>query len=263
MFDILQTQGSDGTQRICVRPPSISVPVPPPSYKANKSYFGGDIVTLPSGMIIRVKEEPEVDENKNSGEHSNKQKRSKESKENNLGQSRKRKLSHKRKSMDEKESKVASFEVLKPTISTNPGQVSGMPWPTSSQNYPALVQQLYHQLYQMQQQLQAQTPHRHSNSMPPPPPPIMSQQNLETYQTSSGQYLTYHPLQQGKGKDRAAMLIAGNGSPQLKNSGGMSGSVKPRRTPGTGRGRRAKNGEGRISKKVGCVVGKMVIWHIE
>ena len=204
-------------------------------------------------MIIRVKEEPEVDESKNSGENSNKQisKRSKESKENNLGQNRKRKLSHKRKSMEEKDSKVASFEVLKPTT---PGQIPGMPWPTSQQNYPALVQQLYHQLYQMQQQLQAHTPHRHSNSMPPPMPPpnIMSQQNLESYQTSSGQYLTYHPLQQhgGKGKDRGAMLMTGNGSPHLKNSGVMSGNVKPRRTPGTGRGRRAKNGEGRIPKKV-------------
>ena len=99
-------------------------------------------MTLPSGMIIRVKEEPEGDENKNSGENSNKSssKKSEDSKKNHSGQNRKRKLSHKRKSMDEKESKVASFEVLKPTISTSSAHIPGMPWSSSQQNYPALVQ---------------------------------------------------------------------------------------------------------------------------
>ena len=202
-------------------------------------------------MIIRVKEEPEADANKNSGENTNRlsSKKLEESKKNHIGQSRKRKLSHKRKSMDEKESKVASFEVLKPTMSTNSANIPGMPWPSSQQNYPALVQQLYNQLYQMQQQLQSQTPHRHSNSMPPPPTP-MNHQNLESYQSTTGQYLSYHPVQQGKGKDRGPLSIAGNASPHLKNSGGIGGTAKQRKTPGSGRGRRTKNGEGRVPKKV-------------
>ena len=198
-------------------------------------------------MIIRVKEETDTDENKHLGENKSSSKKSEEAKKHHFGQSRKRKLSQKRKSMDEKESKVASFEVLKPTISTNSSQIPGMPWPSSQQNYPALVQQLYHQLYQMQQQLHAQTPHRHSNSMPPPPRP-MNQQNLESYQNSSGQYVSYHQVQHGKGKDRAAMLVDANGTP-LKNSGSIPGTAKPRRTPGSGRGRKTKNGEGRVPKK--------------
>ena len=258
---IKQTHGNDGSQRVCVRPPSISVPVPPPSYKAYKGYFGGDIITLPSGIIIRVKEETDAHEYKNSVENTGfnskenlgktPSRKLEESKRGTLGHGRKRKLSQKRKSMDEKESKISSFEVLKPTNARNPNicQMPGMQWPSSQQNYPALVQQLYHQIYQMQQQMQAQPHHRHSNAMPPPPPPL-GQMSSDQYHQSTGQYLSFHQLQLGKGKEGQAMLVSGQGNPHLKGSGVIQGVVKAKRTPGAGRGRKAKNVDGRNTKKV-------------
>ena len=217
-------------------------------------------------MIIRVKEEPEVDDKRYSGadggsntkENSGKtaSKRADELKKGGLSHSRKRKLSQKRKSMEERESKVSSFEVLQPTMNpvlSKPGQMTGNQWATSQQNYPALVQHLYHQLYQMQQQLQAQSHHpRHSNNMPPPPPP-MGQATGEPYHPLSGQYLSFQQLQLAKGKDRSAMLVPIHGNVQLKNPGNVPGATKSKRTPGGGRGRRAKNGEGRLTKKV-CIV---------
>jgi hypothetical protein len=250
------TSGSSFTRIII---PDGKVTIPPPSYKAYKDYFGGDIVTLPSGMIIRVKEEPEVDENKNSAENSGSSskenmgkpssRRLDDSKKGSLGHGRKRKLSQKRKSIDEKESKVSSFEVLKPACAANPkiGQMPTMPWAASQQNYPALVQQLYHQLYQMQQQMQAQPLHRNTNSMPPPPSPL-GQTSSDPYHPSSGQYLSFHQLQLGKGKERPAMLVSGQGNPHLKGSGAIPGVVKTKRTPGAGRGRRTKNVDGRTTK---------------
>ena len=216
---------------------------------------------MPSGTIIRVKEESEAHEYKNSVENtsSNSKENSgkslsrklEESKRGSLGHGRKRKLSQKRKSLDEKESKISSFEVLKPTNATNPNlcQMPGIQWPSSQQNYPALVQQLYQQLYQMQQQIQAQSYHRHSSSMPPPPPPL-GQLSSEQYHPATGQYLSFHQLQLGKGKERQAMLVSGQGNPHLKGSGVIQGVVKAKRTPGAGRGRKTKNVDGRITKKV-------------
>ena len=222
-------------------------------------------------MIIRVKEETASDENKksventssNSKENSGKtsSRRNEESKRGSFGHGRKRKLSQKRKSMDERESKISSFDVIKPTNTANPnlGQMPGAQWPSSQQNYPALVQQLYHQLYQMQQQMQAQPHHRQCNSMPPPPPPL-GQTASESYHSSSGQYLSFHQLQLSKGKERPAVLVSGQSNPNMKGHGVIPGTVKAKRTPGAGRGRRTKNVDGRITKKVNpCLIQQYTI----
>ena len=258
LSNMKQTHGNDGTQRVCVQPPSISVPVPPPSYNAYKGYFGGDIITLPSGTIVRVKQEPEAHETNNLGDNTGSNskensgkavsRRIEESRRGSLGHGRKRKLSQKRKSMEETEPKISSFEVLKPT-NPNLCQMPGVQWASPHQNYPALVQQLYHQLYQMQQQMQAQSHQRHSNSMPPPPPPS-GQISSEAYHPATGQYLSFHQLQLGKGKERQAMLVSGQGNPQSRASGVIQGAVKAKRTPGVGRGRKSKNVDGRTTKKV-------------
>ena len=261
-------KGDDGTQRICVRPPNISVPAPPPSYKAYKDSSGGDIVILPSGMVIRVKDTPEADgrrpshEDARSGckENASKipSKKSEESKRGGMGNSRKRKLSIKDKMNEERESKMSSFEVLQPTNATisKAGYIPGMPWATPHHNYPALVQQLYHQIYQMQQQLQVQSHQGNSYSMPPPPPPL-GQTAGESYPPPSGPYVSFHQIPLGKGKDRATMLVPGlvsnpmiRPSSHAKQPVGSTGIGKVKRSAGMGRGRRAKNGDGRSMKKV-------------
>jgi len=60
---LIKTKDEEGNSRLCVMPPSISVPAAPPAYKAYQDFYGGDVVVLPSGMAIRVINE-EADENK-------------------------------------------------------------------------------------------------------------------------------------------------------------------------------------------------------
>ena len=239
------------------------MPAPPASYKTHKSYFGGDIVTLPSGMIIRVKEEPKVDEagsssKENVGKISSR--RSEDARKSSLNNGRKRKLSQKRRSMEESESKVSSYEVLQTpngSIASKTGQsIQGAPWSNPHQHYPALVQQLYHQLYQMQQQLQQSQPYNRSPASMPPPLPPSGQATGEAYNPATGQYLSFQQLSTGKGKDRTAMMGLGQGNSHSKTPGSTRGMIKAKRTPGTGRGRRAKNGDVRTTKKV-CIDGKI------
>ena len=219
-------------------------------------------------MVIRVKEEPEADgrrtsleevsssSKENTGKTSSR--RSEDARKGSVGSGRKRKLSLKSKANEERESKISSFEVLQPTnsASSKTSYMPGMQYPTPHHNYPALVQQLYHQLYQMQQQLQAQSHHGHSYAMPPPPPPL-GPPTGEPYHPQAGQYLSFHQLPLGKGKDRAAMLVPGQvpnimsrATSHTKHPLGAPGIVKAKRTPGTGRGRKPKHGDGRLTKKV-------------
>ena len=96
--------------------------------------------------------------------------------------------------------------------------------------------------------------------MPPPPPPS-GQAVGEAYNPAPGQYLSFQQLPMGEGKDRTAMMGLGPGNSQSKTPGSTRGMIKAKRTPGTGRGRRAKNGDVRTTKKV-CIDGKIELSKI-
>ena len=231
-------------------------------------------MVLPSGMVIRVKEDVELDGNRNalqdvdsrSKENVGKgyQRKSDDLKKVSLSQRRKRKLSTKDNTNGESGSKISSFEVLQPASSKS-GHVHGIPLSTPPYNYPALIQQLYHQLYQLQHQLQAQSQQGRSSCMPPPPPPAVFHSTGETYLSSSGQHLSLHQVPLGKGKDRSTTLLPGyapnlptRAYSQPRPSLGVSVSARAKRTPGTGRGRRTKNAEGKLTKKVCLCYGKTI-----
>ena len=65
---LIKAKDEEGNSRLCVMPPSISVPAPPPAYKAYQEYYGGDVVVLPSGMAIRVMNDDQ-DENRPRGSY--------------------------------------------------------------------------------------------------------------------------------------------------------------------------------------------------